>query len=228
VKKEGARYIFSPSDLINFMGSEFVTWMDRFYKECPGEIEPDQDTEEDKIIQDKGLEHERAFLGRLAAQGRRLCDLSGERDHVDSTLAAMRRGEEIIYQGYLECDEFAGYPDFLVRVETPSNLGAWSYEPWDTKLARHTKPYFLVQLCCYAEMLERAQGVRPQHFRVVLGATDAEPTVFRTDDFFYYYRALKDAFSDGSWVSTASASRKWTISSTARSSSTSIASCARE
>ena len=194
MKKEGARYIFSPSDLINFMGSEFVTWMDRFYKECPGEIEPDQDTEEDKIIQDKGLEHERAFLGRLAAQGRRLCDLSGERDHVDSTLAAMRRGEEIIYQGYLECDDFAGYPDFLVLVETPSNLGAWSYEPWDTKLARHTKPYFLVQLCCYAEMLERAQGVRPQHLRVVLGVTDAEPTVFRTDDFFYYYRALKDAF----------------------------------
>ena len=196
MRKDGSRLRFSPSDLINFMGSEFVTWMDRFYKECPGEIEPDQDTEEQKIIQDKGLEHERAFLGLLAAQGRRLCDLSGERDHVDSTLAAMHRGEEIIYQGYLECDDFAGYPDFLVRVESPSNLGAWSYEPWDTKLARHTKPYFLVQLCCYAEMLEHAQGVRPQHLRVVLGVTDAEPTVLRTDDFFYYYRALKDAFLD--------------------------------
>jgi len=27
---------------------------DRFYKECPGAIEPDPDTEEDKIIQNKG------------------------------------------------------------------------------------------------------------------------------------------------------------------------------
>ena len=78
MRKDGSRLRFSPSDLINFMGSEFVTWMDRFYKECPGAIEPDADTEEDKIIQDKGLEHERAFLGRLAAQGRRLCDLSGQ------------------------------------------------------------------------------------------------------------------------------------------------------
>ena len=69
MRKDGSRLRFSPSDLINFMGSEFVTWMDRFYKECPGEIEPDQDTEEQKIIQDKGLEHERAFLGLLAAQG---------------------------------------------------------------------------------------------------------------------------------------------------------------
>ena len=59
------------------MGSEFVTWMDRFYKECPGAIEPDPDTEEQQFIQEKGREHERAFLGRLAAQGRRLCDLSG-------------------------------------------------------------------------------------------------------------------------------------------------------
>ena len=62
MRKDGARFRFSPSDLINFMGSEFVTWMDRFYKECPGEIEPDPDTEEQKIIQDKGLEHERSFL----------------------------------------------------------------------------------------------------------------------------------------------------------------------
>ena len=71
MRKDGSRLLFSPSDLINFMSSEFVTWMDRFYKEYPGAIEPDADTEEDKIIQDKGLEHERAFLGLLAAQGRR-------------------------------------------------------------------------------------------------------------------------------------------------------------
>ena len=30
-------------------------------------------------------------------------------------------------------------------------LGAWSYEAWDTKLARQTKPYFVLQLCFYTE-----------------------------------------------------------------------------
>ena len=45
------------------MGSEFVTWMDRFYKECPGAVAPDADSEEQKFIQDKGIEHERAFQG---------------------------------------------------------------------------------------------------------------------------------------------------------------------
>jgi uncharacterized protein len=196
MRKDGARLRFSPSDLINFMGSEFVTWMDRFYKECPSTVEPDPDSEEQQFIQEKGIEHERAFLGILAAQGRQVCDLSGPRDQIGPTLAAMRRGEEIIYQGYLAFDDFGGYPDFLVRVDSPSDLRAWSYEPWDTKLARHPKPYFLVQLCCYAEMLERAQGVRPRDLRVVLGGADSAPAHFRTDDYFYYYRALKQAFLD--------------------------------
>jgi hypothetical protein len=39
LRKGGARLRFSPSDLINFMGSEFVTWMERFYRESPGAIE---------------------------------------------------------------------------------------------------------------------------------------------------------------------------------------------
>ena len=199
MKKEGARYRFSPSDLVNFVRSEFVTWMDRYHYERPGEIEPDPDTEEAKIIQEKGLEHERGFLDSLISQGRLLCDLSEFRDQPRPTLDAMRRGEDVIYQGYLAHDNFAGYPDFLVRVESPSDLGAWSYEPWDTKVARHPKPYFLVQLCCYAEMLEHAQGIRPPWLQVVLGASsvaDLEATAFRTDDFFYYYRALKAAFLD--------------------------------
>ena len=181
------------------MRSDFITWMDRFKCEFPGEIEPDQATEEQKIIQDKGIEHERDFLSFLAAEGRGVCDLSSFRDDTTPTLAAMQRGEGVIYQGYLVLDDFAGYPDFLVRVDAPSALGAWSYEPWDTKLARQAKPYFLIQLCCYAEMLEAAQGIRPGSLSIVLGSAAAEgsdPAGFRTDDFFYYYRALKSAFLD--------------------------------
>ena len=199
MKKEGARYIFSPSDLMNFVRAEFMTWMDRYHHERQGAIEPDADTEEQKIIQDSGLEHERAFLESLATRGRHVCDLREFRDQPGPTLDAMRRGEDVIYQGYLARDNFAGYPDFLVRVESPSDLGAWSYEPWDTKLARHPKAYFLVQLCCYAEMLERAQGVRPLCLRVVLGvATGTEPEAasFRTGDLFYCYRAVKGVFLD--------------------------------
>ena len=60
-----ARYRFSPSDLINYVRSEFITWMDRFYVDHPGEAEPDPDSEEMQIVQDKGIEHELNFVAAL-------------------------------------------------------------------------------------------------------------------------------------------------------------------
>jgi uncharacterized protein len=197
MKRLNTGYRFSPSDLVNYLSSEFITWMDRFVLDHPNAVEPDADTEEMQIVQDKGIEHERDFLACLKAAGRHVTEFGEQKEHRLATLAAMRRGDEIIYQGYLERDEFAGYPDFLVRVGTPSLLGSWSYEPWDTKLAHHPKPYFLIQLCCYAEMLETVQGIRPAQLQIVLGSkTDRGPdtATLRTDDFFFYYRALKESF----------------------------------
>jgi hypothetical protein len=104
------RYLYAPTDLVNFTISEFITWMDRYAWERPGEIEPDPVGEEQKIIQDKGIEHERAFLEALEAGGRRVCDLSEFKGRSGPTLDAMRRGEEIIYQGYLVNGAFAGLP----------------------------------------------------------------------------------------------------------------------
>jgi uncharacterized protein len=192
----GSDYRFSPTDLTNYMQSEFITWMDRYACEHPTEVQPDPDTEEQRIIQEKGIEHERAFLDSLHARGRQVRKFVGVRGHLSETLAAMRRGEEIIYQGYLEYRDFVGYPDFLFRVDRPSRFGAWSYEPWDTKLARHPKPHFLIQLCAYADLLEHLQGVRPNNLRVVLGTNGpGGPATadFRTDDFFFYYESLKSA-----------------------------------
>ena len=196
MKRTANCYRFSPSDLINYVRSEFLTWMDRLVLDHPDEVEPDPNSDEMRIVQDKGIEHERDFLASLKAEGRAVTEFNQPAEHLHATLAAMRRGDEVIYQGFLQEDDFAGYPDFLVRVDQPSSLGLWSYEPWDTKLARHPKPYFLIQLCCYAEMLEAVQGVRPKELKVVLGTATgpAREAPFRIDDFFFYYRALKEAF----------------------------------
>ena len=81
-----------------------------------------------------------------------------------------------------------------MRVDGPSILGSYHYEVWDTKLARKPKPYFIIQLCCYAEMLEGIQGRLPSELQVVLGTKERRR--FRTEDYFYYYRQLKLAFLD--------------------------------
>jgi uncharacterized protein len=98
----------------------------------------------------------------------------------------------VIYHGALAAEAFLGVPDFLVRVETPSSLGNHSYEVWDAKLARNARPEFILQLCCYADLLAAVQGRSPEQVHLLL--SDGLPSAFRTDDYFYYYRHLKAAF----------------------------------
>jgi uncharacterized protein len=191
MKKEESGLIYSPSDLINFTENEFITWMDRYYLEFPGEVQPDEDREEDQIFQRLGYQHEANLLQRFLEERREIVEVQREKNSLEQTRRAISQGAEIVYQAALRDGQFAGFSDFLVRVNRPSKLGSHSYEIWDTKLARKAKPYFVVQLCCYAEMLESAQGMRPEFLRVVLG--DGTTVSFKTDDFFYYYLSIKDA-----------------------------------
>ena len=184
--------VYSPSDLIRFMESPFASWMDRYNLENPGQLTPDTETEEQKLVQETGNKHEHKFVAKLKSEARDLIEIP--RHSVDpevETRAAMAAGREVIYQACLSLAPFRGHADFLMRTDAQIE-GRAVYEVWDTKLARKTKPYYLVQLCCYAEMLEHAQGVRPRTLRVVLG--NNEIPAFATEDFYYYYLQLKAAF----------------------------------
>ncbi len=111
---------------------------------------------------------------------------------VERTLAAMRRGRRLIYQGHLTAGPWHGYPDFLVRTDSPSELGAWAYWPEDSKLARSAKPYFLIQLSAYAELLQHVQGIRPGRLGFFFGNRLEQD--FVTERYFSFYRYLKEAF----------------------------------
>lgn len=178
--------VYAPSDLIRFLESPFASWMERLRLESPALAIRDEPSEESKLIAETGNAHEKTFLDSLVTSGRDVFTVPRDHSAADVTHQAMCENQEIIFQGRLELKPFAGYADFLVR----SNDGA--YEVWDTKLARKVKPYYLIQLCCYAEMLEHMQTRRPEYVSVVLG--NSELKRFRTDDYFYYYLQLKSAF----------------------------------
>src|SRR5918998_1062128 len=89
-------------------------------------------------------------------------------------------------------ERWRGTADFLERVPRASALGDWSYELVDTKLARRVKPYFLLQLCFYSELLAAEQGLIADWIHVVLGTRARES--FRLGDFAAYYRRVKERF----------------------------------
>ena len=117
-------------------------------------------------------------------------DLAGK---VARTRAAMQDGVEVIYQAaFADPDGWVGFADFLLRADEPSNLGAHSYEAYDTKLAKHPKPYFILQLAFYTEQIGRLQGRMPREMHVVLG--DGATKSFAYADFGAYVARVRRDF----------------------------------
>jgi len=174
------------------MESEFVTWMDRYYLEFPDQVQPDTPDASLTLLRSKGIEHEDFFLNSLKEQGLTVVEIAQDDNSYEATMHAMTEGKDVIYQAHLSKENFAGYADFLFKIKGTSRLGNWHYEPWDTKLALKSKPYFIIQLCCYAEMLESVQGKAPEEIHVVLG--DNCKKSFRLTDYFSFYQKLKNSF----------------------------------
>lgn len=92
-----------------------------------------------EILRERGHRHEKAFIDHLESQGISAVEIEGidiTPASVSATRGAMASGAEIIIQAALEDGRWVGRSDILRRVETPSDLGSWSYEIIDTKLAR--------------------------------------------------------------------------------------------
>src|ERR671935_1343466 len=182
----------SPSDVTAFLACEHLTMLQ--LRVARGELTvPAERNEQAELVFRKGLEHEQAFLDQLRAEGRSIAEISLDNDHdweraERETLDAMRAGADVVYQGVFADGGWRGVADFLLRTETQSALGPWSYEALDTKLARSAKPAYILQLCFYDEQLGRLQGLAPARMHVLLGNLTTES--FRPEEFGAYYRRV--------------------------------------
>ena len=150
------RRLYSASDLVNFLGCEHATMLDVGQLTSPVEF-PAEDAQT-QLLQAKGLEHERAYLERLRERGLSIVELTDDgnlHERAARTLDAMRSGVDVVFQGALMAEPWHGFSDFLLKVDQPSALGAWSYDVADTKLSRRAKPSHALQLCVYADLLTR-------------------------------------------------------------------------
>jgi predicted RecB family nuclease len=183
---------FSASDLSRFLGCHHRTGLDlavaHGQRIRPTWIDPAL-----QVLQERGLEHERQYVETLAAQGHTPMNLS-EYEGLPAeqrTLEAMRAGAAVIVQAVLRQGHWYGRPDLLRRIESPSALGAWSYEPVDTKLALATHGGTLLQLLLYCDLLGEAQRRPPERFHVVTPDERNPVQSFRLGDYAAYFRLLR-------------------------------------
>jgi uncharacterized protein len=190
--------ILSASDLNNYLACPHLTTLDLARARGELDAEPQRGADAE-LLSRKGDQHEARYLERLKGEGKSVIEIEqGDgspetlRAAVARTEEALRAGPDVIYQATFLRDGLRGHADFLFRVERPSDLGEYSYEVADTKLARRAKPYFIIQLCFYSELLAAAQGVDPERIHVILG--DGEHHSYRLAEFSSYFRHIRDAF----------------------------------
>jgi len=179
--------VLSAGDLVDFMACEHLSMLEG--KVALGELERPPFSDEDRLVVEKGREHERAYLAKLRAEGRIVVDIPGRPDPIGrqesaaATIAALEAGAEIVHNAtFLDLENgWSGVADFLLRIPGRSRFGDWQYEVADTKLARSAKVSTLMQLCVYGELLERVQGVAPERMHAILG--DGSTQSFATADY---------------------------------------------
>jgi predicted RecB family nuclease len=197
---EDGTLVVSATDLVGFLECDHLVALEE--RRARGELErPYRDDPELDLVRRRGYDHERRYIEQLTAEGRTVVEmrLRDPRTPDDlraaeaETLAAMRAGADVIFQTTLFDGRWRGHPDFLLRRDDrPSDLGSWSYDVADTKLAKRVKAAALLQMCVYADLLERLQGIPPETISVVTG--DRESHVHRLDDYAAYHRSAKARF----------------------------------
>lgn len=192
--KKNGQVIFSASDLVNFMECEHLSILDRW--SLDESLQRVKDSEEAKLVQTRGFEHEHAYLQKAQKLAASYIDIKtvgeSQEAQVEATIAAKNQGVDLIYQATFLQAPMIGFADFLRKVDKPSKLGDHSYEIIDTKLSKKSRAKFIIQLAFYAELLEGIQGVSPEFVYIVLG--DGKEERFQLSDYRYYYQSLKQRF----------------------------------
>ena len=194
--------VYSATDLVGFLECGHLTSLERAAVSGHLGRPVRSDPVLDRIAQ-RGQLHEERFLDSLLSEGFRAVKLAPDPDLPRGqrlakmraeTLAAMRSGADVVYQAALFDGRRLGFSDFLRRVEQASDLGPWSYEVWDTKLARHAKASAVLQLCMYSDLLREYQGLTPAEMHLALGGAKGETVSFRVVDYAAYYRQVAREF----------------------------------
>jgi predicted RecB family nuclease len=184
--------VFSATDICNFADCKYLTLVSL------DNTAPDRSSDQQiALIIKKGLQHEEAYLDALRREGATISQVcSKDKRHpyhqFHETLNLLKQGAPYIAQAMLTHGRFSGIADLLRRVEVPSQLGSFSYEVIDTKLAKEQKTSYLLQLTFYGALLESIQGRFPKYGYIIDGSN--RETRYDLAKCNLYFQRLKDEF----------------------------------
>ena len=188
-RRDGTLFL-AATDLANHLACGHLTELNRLVSEGTLKRPFRNDPVLETLIE-RGNIHENSYVDHLNGTGLAVIDVGVGSDRADRTIEAIKRGVNVIVQPALIHQQWMGFADLLLRIDVPSEVGEWSYEVADTKLALHTRAGTVLQLCLYSDLLAQIQGRLPLSMMVVKPGNPFDTESLRVDDFMAYYRVVK-------------------------------------
>ena len=185
----------SPSQLVKFFKSPYQAYIEKYHNVVDQNYaQQDKDDPLDAVLANKGYKHEEELYQSLKNDYPKVAqiDTSDKKRAIKKTEEFIKEGFDVIYQGALTNNHFFGFTDFLIKVPGQSKFGNYSYEVWDAKLSKTTKPEYLIQLCCYAEML--CELIECDIPKGVIFLGKGIPEKYDLKDFYSFYSSLRDVY----------------------------------
>ncbi|HLD36608.1 MAG TPA: TM0106 family RecB-like putative nuclease [Planctomycetota bacterium] len=131
-----------------------------------------------KLLWENGLIKEREYIATISPDKVEDLSMYLPDKAFEKTIAGMKAGQEIIYQGCLQADNNSGRPDILLkRTDGQSKFGQYYYEPIDIKAGRgweerdgkriKFKEHYAFQVMFYLMLVQSVQGYAPKTGRIV-------------------------------------------------------------
>jgi uncharacterized protein len=189
MKVQENQILYSPTDLANHTSCKHLTELNK--KLARGVIEAPEmfNNPSLTLLKERGQSFEKEHLAELRRNGLQIMEIEyGEGNAEKKTLDAIEKGYDVIYQARMKSRKWEGWADFLIKVDSPSELGNWSYQVWDTKLATTTRASTILQIGLYTQRLSEIQGIDPE-FMGVINPNGQE--IFRYHDYAAYIRLVQ-------------------------------------
>src|SRR3989344_2630684 len=156
--------IFTPSLFFKHATCPHWIWHDLY----SDQKEKSEESELKIKIREQGVVHEDEYVKSLVCE--KVTEVEPE-VAFKQTLALMRSGAELIYQGAIQYEKdgvlYRGRPDLLEKKSGRSNFGNYYYSPVDIKSSKDIKKEQESQLILYGLILEQMQGCYPDGVAII-------------------------------------------------------------
>ena len=192
--------IFSPTQLSLYSNSKIAAWWEELQQRGLFDQKLPKATALEVRLQEEGDKHEAQLLELFTKERKSVANIKklveGNRKlSISKTIECMKEGFDVIYQASFKTSEMKGIADFLYKVPLKSTLGDWSYQPIECKLSSKTKTTFLIQSCCYCDLLKNIQGIKQKFFSLYLGGGNGfTADDFKLSNYWSWYKRLKSNY----------------------------------